>query len=156
MADTFVPIDTQEKFDAAIQKRLDRERAKYSDYDTLKEKAGKYDEIAGKDYEKRLSDMRKELDAANGQVTSLTNRVNAAESALLKGKIAHEYKIPYELSGRLTGNTEDELRKDAETFAKYVSGIAAVPLASTEPAGQDAKNASLKAVLQRLNLKGET
>lgn len=35
---------TQEELDAIIAERLGRERQKYADYDSLKQKAGKYDE----------------------------------------------------------------------------------------------------------------
>ena len=36
---------TQSEMDAIIGERLSRERNKYADYDSLKEKAGKYDEL---------------------------------------------------------------------------------------------------------------
>ena len=151
----FKVINTQEEFDAAIQQRLERERAKFSDYETLKEKAGKYDELAAKNYEKALTDVQGKLDAAKGKVTELTGRAESAEASLLKSRIAHEYQIPFELSGKLTGGTEDELRKDAEAFAKYVGrSTATAPLASTEPVKEDAKTAALKTTLQNLNLSG--
>lgn len=37
----FKVIETQEQLDAIIKSRLDREKAKYSDYDTLAEKIKK-------------------------------------------------------------------------------------------------------------------
>ena len=162
----FKVINTQEEFDAAIKDRLDRERAtvekKYGDYETLKEKAAELDRLKGLDYEGKikdlegkLSDAKSKLDTTTQTVSDLTARAAAAENALLKGKIAHEYKIPYELSGKLSGGTEDELRKDAEAFAKYVgNNTVTAPLASTEPVKEDANKAALKATLQNLNLTG--
>lgn len=39
----FKPIETQEAFDAAIKERLERERAKFADYDELKSGAAAKD-----------------------------------------------------------------------------------------------------------------
>ena len=160
MAD-FKPINTQEEFDAAIQSRLDRERAKFSDYETLKKKAGDYDKLVAQDYEGQLKQTQEQLSKANEAiaghaqiVSDLTKRAEAAESAQLKAKIAHEYKIPFELSGKLTGTNEEEMRRDAESFAKYVGHTAPAPLASTEPAADDTTQAALRGVLQNLNLNG--
>ena len=41
----FKPVESQEALDKIIEHRLARERAKYSDYDDLKTKASKLDEI---------------------------------------------------------------------------------------------------------------
>ena len=41
----FTPITTQEDFDKALGERLGRERDKYSDYDTHKDKSAKYDDL---------------------------------------------------------------------------------------------------------------
>ena len=153
MAD-FKVINTQEEFDAAIQQRLDRERAKYSDYETLQEKARRYDELAAKDYEKTLADVRSQLNAANGKVKELTGRAEQAEAQLLKGRVAHEYRLPFELADRLSGSTEDELRKDAETLSRYMGQARTAPLASTEPVAEDANKAALRTALHNLNLTG--
>ena len=150
----FKAIQTQEEFDVAIQHRLERERAKFSDYEALKEKAGRYDELAAKNYEKALADVQDKLDTAQGRVTELTGRAERAEASLLRSKIAHEYQIPYELAERLSGATEDEMRKDAEALSRYIAKPATAPLASTEPPQQDAKSAALRNMLQNLNMKG--
>lgn len=42
---TYTPPKSQEDFDRIVEGRLARERSKYADYDTLKEKAGKFDEV---------------------------------------------------------------------------------------------------------------
>lgn len=41
----FTPITTQEDFDKALGERLGRERDKYVDYDTHKDKSSKYDDL---------------------------------------------------------------------------------------------------------------
>ena len=76
------------------------------------------------------------------------------ESDSVKTRIAHEAGIPYELAGRLAGEDEDAIRKDAETVAKLLkTGQQPAPLKSTEPGDVDGKRAAMKNVLA--GLKGE-
>lgn len=150
----FKPINTQEEFDTAIQERLDRERRKYADYEDLKRKAGELETLKGKRYEDTIAGLQKQLEEANGKLAGLdelTKRAEGAEIALLKHKIAHESKIPYELAGRLTGTSEEELREDAKTLVKYVGAIRPDPLASNEPAGKNDNDASLRELLNSLS-----
>lgn len=116
----FKVIETQEEFDKAIQSRLkqkDRELAdKYKDYlspdDVTALKA---------DYDKQLQEANtlveeanKKLSTFNDTVSNLTQRAESAENKLLKNKVAYENKLPIELSDRLIGSTEEELKADAE------------------------------------------
>lgn len=41
----FKPVTSQEQFDRMVQERLARERQKYADYDALKSKADRFDEL---------------------------------------------------------------------------------------------------------------
>lgn len=162
----FKAINTQEEFDAAIKDRLDREKAKFADYEELKKKAGEADgyrkqletatakigdlETAAKESAETLANHAKE-------VSELTERATKAERSLLRRKIAEENHIPTSLADRLAGETEEDLRKDAKTFSQYVrTGTA--PLASVEkpvPATEQAvQQAALRGVLQELNLTG--
>lgn len=144
MAD-FKVIETQEEFDKAVGERLRREREKfeekYADYDAVKEKADKYDAFEKDDFPGQLQKANDALKAANEKLAShdqtvseLTARAEAAELSLLKSRIAHESNIPYELSGRLNGKTEDEIKEDAKTFSSFISQKPVPPLHSTDPA----------------------
>lgn len=132
----FKIIETQEDFDKAIQSRLkqkDRELAdKYKDYlspdDVTALKA---------DYDKQLQDANKLVDEANKKlstfdetVSNLTQRAETAENKLLKNKVAYENKLPIELSDRLIGSTEEELKADAEKLSGILKpqGHGAPPL----------------------------
>lgn len=149
----FTPITTQEDFDKAVQSRLEREAKKYADYETLKEKAGKYDSIAGKDYEGQIKKLTDDLKAANDKlaghettVKELTARAEKAEREGLKTKIALENKLPLELAGRINGDTEEAMREDAKALSKYVVNQGAAPLGSTEDSkGGDSSEAALRA-----------
>lgn len=132
----FKIIETQEDFDKAIQSRLkqkDRELAdKYKDYlspdDVTALKA---------DYDKQLEDANKLVEEANQKlstfaetVSNLTQRAETAENKLLKNKVAYENKLPIELSDRLIGSTEEELKADAEKLSGILKpqGHGAPPL----------------------------
>lgn len=134
----FTPIETQEAFDKAIQKRLaqkDRELAdQYKDYLSP-------DDVAAlkADYENKIREAGEAVKAAEGRVkekdttvSELTKRAEAAEVSLLKNKIAYENKLPLELAGRLVGNNEEELKADAETLASLIKPTNTPPLHTGE------------------------
>ena len=155
MAD-FTPITTQEEFDRAISDRIKREREtlekKYSDYADLKSKVADYETQLG-ELKTSLEDSTKKASEHEKTVAELTGKISSYELTSLKTRIAHELGIPYELSGRLTGNDEKELRADAESLSKLVSaGKQTPPLKSTEPP-VDGKDAAYKQLLN--GLKGE-
>lgn len=144
MAELFTPITTQEEFDVAIGKRLERERKtiseQYGDYESLKTKVS--------DYEKQIGDLTKIRDA-------LQTQVKGYETSSVKMRIAYETGIPFELAGRLSGETEEEIRKDAAAMAKFVSKGKYVGGLKSEGGDTDSKKAALKALSEKLTSKGE-
>lgn len=130
----FKVIETQEEFDKAIQSRLkqkDRELAdKYKDY------LSPDDVTALKvDFDKQLQDANKlvketqdKLSTFDETVSNLTKRAEAAEKQVLKNRVAYENKLPIELSERLIGNTEEELKADAEKLSGIIKPNNAPPL----------------------------
>lgn len=142
----FKPINTREEWEAAIA--------------PLKEKADKYDELAGKNLEKQVETLQEKLNAANKTISDdakaaaeLTARVEAAEGAVLRVKVAHANRLPYEMAERLKGATEEELTADAKELAKLVAPPVVAPLASTEPSGVVA-NAADAALMQMASALG--
>lgn len=132
----FKVIETQDELDKIIKSRLaqkDREVAEqYKDYlspdDAKALKA---------DYEKRIEEANKSVKEAQEKlktfdttVSDLTKRAEAAETSLLKNKVANEYKLPLELANRLIGTTEEELKADAESLSGILkpSSAGAPPL----------------------------
>lgn len=152
----FKPINTQEEFDTVIKARLERERAKYADYDDIKAKAAQFDGVQTK-----LTAATAEIDKLKGEakaaadklashdktVADLTDRATKAERSLLRRKVAEDAKLPPFLADRLTGETEEDLRKDAEALAKYVQIPTPTPLATIErpytPGSPEAKEAAI-------------
>lgn len=154
----FKVIETQEDFDRAIQARLsqkDREvTARFKDYLSP-------DDVQGvkADYEKRLEEANKRLEEITAkladhdqEVAKLTARAVSAETDLLKGRVAHEKGVPLELAGRLVGETREDLEKDAETFASFLTPKSAPPLRTSEPGkGASTTDAALASMLSQIN-----
>lgn len=119
MAD-FKPIESQEALDAIIKERLDRNTKSVTD-----EVSKKYQGWISPDDAKKSSDKITELEGKltekDTQISALTTKNNEYAAASLKQRIAHEKNIPFELADRLTGTTEEEIRKDADTFAQYAN-----------------------------------
>lgn len=138
----FTAITTQEEFDKAIQKRLaqkDRElEEKYRDYlapdkvDALKDELNKKLEAANAS----LKEANEKIAGYDKEKADLLSRATSAESSLLKTKIANKHKIPIELADRLTGDTEEALEKDAESFAGYMGPRSRPPQFTNEPNGR--------------------
>lgn len=133
MAD-FKPIETQEAFDAAVA-------------DVKKQYEGW---LSPEDYNAKTSDLANQLEANKTTIADLTAKAKAYESNSLKMRIAHENGIPYELAGKLSGDTEEEIKKDAETLAKFVKNQQPQPLANTEHGHTNGKDAAYKSLLADL------
>ena len=167
----FKAITTQEELDQIIGERLTRDRA--ARQKELSDKYGNLEELA-----KSKKTLEDQVNALNGQIGTLNSQIEGQtkkyadydtkiaeltaaqakvkeyETASVKQRIAHENGIPYELAGRLTGTTEDELKADAKLIAGFIQKKEAPPLASSEQAGvAGTTEAAMKQLLN--SLKGE-
>lgn len=132
----FKVISTQEELDALIKDRIERERKslseKYSDYDELKKRNTEYEAQVSK-----LSEANKAYEAKTAeydkQISDLSLKIKGYETDSAKTRIALEAGLPYEMAGRLSGSTEEEIKKDAEILAKFVSKKETAPIRSGEP-----------------------
>lgn len=103
---------TQAEMNAIIADRLNRERGKYADYETLKDKAAKFDaaEEAGK------TELQKATERANAlqmQVDAFTKAENLRQ---VRQKVSTDTGVPAEL---LSGDTEDTCKAQAEAILKF-------------------------------------
>lgn len=137
---SFETIETQDQLDAIISDRIKREKEtlakKYSDYDDIKSKNADLEKRNG-DLSKELSDTKEKLTGHDNEVEALNSKIKGYESASVKTRIALEVGIPFELAGRLTGDDEDAIRKDAEGIkACFGQKKKTPPLRNTEPEGE--------------------
>ena len=143
----FTPITTQEEFDKAIGDRLKREREtvkkEYADYLSPDDVQKKYEGYLSPD------DVKKKYEGylSPEEAAEKDKKIKGYETNSVKMRIAHEHNIPYELAGRIAGETEEDMKKDAETMAKFLKNKTVAPLASTEPEGMDTKRAAVKKML---------
>ena len=79
-----------------------------------------------------LKNAEEERDKAKNEMTGLESKVKAYETASVKSRIAHELGIPYELANKLSGETEEEIRKDAEALKPFVTQKKTAPLRDPE------------------------
>lgn len=151
------PITTQEQFDEAIKERLSRESKKYEGYTSPKDL-----EKLKADYDKQIGDLNGALSAANEKaakhdqdIAERDAKIKGYETNSVKMRIAHEAGLPYEMYSRLTGETEDEIKKDAESLSKLMkSGTQAPPPASAEKVtATDSTTAAYRGMLK--SMKGD-
>lgn len=130
----FKTIETQEEFDKMIQKRLEQKERevseRFKDYLSPEEVAKIKNEFEGK-IKSANDSLKAERDKSiehSKVVSELEQRAKSAETKWLKGKVAMEKGIPFELADRLIGDTEEELLKDAESVSSLLAPKAAPPL----------------------------
>ena len=152
----FTPITTQDELDKVLAERLKREREtvrkEYAGYLSPEEAAKKYAGYLSPDDEKKKYAGY----LSPEEVAKKDAQIKAYETDAVKTRIARETGIPFELAGRLAGEDEASIKKDAEALAKILGGGKGgkvPPLRSTEPDGAEAEDAAYKAMLD--NLKGE-
>jgi len=103
---------TQTELDTIVRDRLQRERNKYADYDTYKEKAEKFD---------AAEEARKtELQKATERVTALETELNALKKSnevrAIRDQVAKETGVPATL---LTADTEEACKEQAEAIKAF-------------------------------------
>ena len=103
---------TQEELEFEVAKRLTRERSKYSDYEALKEKAAKLDEIEEKN--------KTELERATEKATRLEEELNGIkkknEISSIREKVGKELGVDPSL---LTMESEEDCRSQAQSLLEW-------------------------------------
>lgn len=103
---------TQAEVDRIIGERVAREREKYADYGTLKEKAAKFDEAA----EANKTELQRATERAEELQRKLDAREKADGERAIREKVAAETKVPANL---LTGADEETCRQQAAAILAF-------------------------------------
>ena len=118
----FTPINTEEEFAARV-----------------KEKYGDIENLQG-----QITTLTGERDAANA-------KVKGYETAAMKRRIAQEKGIPAEFADRLTGETEKDLKADADAMAGMLRSVKGpAPIFEPGAPAPDAKTAGMATMLSEL------
>ncbi len=119
--------------------------AKPQDYDNIKEE------------NEQLKNMISELESAAEEYKGYKDQLAEKDSQLkkyelknLKYHVAVEAGIPLALADRLSGETEEEIKADAEKLAGFVNQKSTLPLKTTEPQKVDPKEQAYAKVLENL------
>lgn len=118
-ADGFKAITSQDELNKIFGPRLAAVRSQvesqYADYDDLKTKAAKFDEVE----QANKSELQKALDAAKAaeaKAAQAEAKTAAAELAALRSDVAAAKGVPV---SALTGSTKDELEKAADDLIAW-------------------------------------
>lgn len=103
---------TQAEMDAIISDRLKRDRAKYADYDAMKEKAAKYDEAV----EANKTELQKQTEKAEALQAQLDALTKADEIRRIREKVSNATGVPTTL---LLGETEESCSEQAQAILAY-------------------------------------
>ena len=141
---------TQAEMNAIIEGRLAREREKYSDYDSLKEKAGKFDEIQ----EANKTEIQKANEKAEALAKELESLKASNTIKAAREKVAKETEVPVEL---LTGNDEESCKAQAEAILKFAKpkSYPSTKTTSKQTQAPSAADAAMRQLAHQLFNKGE-
>lgn len=103
---------TQTEMNAIIGERLERERAKYVDYETLKDKASKFDQQE----EASKSDLQKEKERADALQKQVEQMTHANSIREIREKVAKETGVPV---GALAGEDEESCKAQAQAILSF-------------------------------------
>lgn len=150
----FKAIETQEDFDKAIGERLKREqetvRKEYEGFLSPEDVQKKYEGfLSPEDVQEKYKGY-----LSPEQATEKDATIKKYEMKSQKVKIAMSEGIPYELAGKISGDTEEDMRKDAKTLAGFLKKANPYPEYDSEQNNdKKTKEAAMKKMLN--NLKGE-
>ncbi|WP_347031730.1 hypothetical protein [Brevibacterium paucivorans] len=138
----FNPITTQADLDRIVGDRLARERKKYADYNDLKAKAEKLDELEDAN-QSELDKVRKQFESTKAELDELKSAQQVTE---WKNTVAKDTGVPASV---LRGTTEDDIRSHAESLKTLIKSGPVVPTGHMKPAG-DGSDSDVRATVKKL------
>lgn len=103
---------TQEELDLIVKERLGRERSKYADYEDMKEKAAKFDEIS----EASKTELQKATERADKLQAELDRLTKAEEVRGIREEVAKVTGVPVHL---LTAETKEDCEAQANAIMSF-------------------------------------
>lgn len=122
--------------------------AKPEDYDEVKKQKQSLEKEL-QDLQTTLANKDEKYKEYETSISDLTSKVKTYEAKELKLRIAHENQIPFELADRLSGETEEDIKADAEKLSSFVARKQVLPL---KPADTDTATDPYKGLLSGLGL----
>jgi hypothetical protein len=113
----WTPPATQDDLNRIIKERVDRERAKYADYNDLKSKASKFDELT----EAQKSEVQRATERAEALERELNTIRTTQQIATWKSQVAEATGVPADV---LAGSTLEEIQAFGEKLKPLIAGAA--------------------------------
>lgn len=128
----FTTINTQEEFDARVREL--------------------YGDVSG--LQGQVDALTTERDTHASTITQLQGQIKGYETAALKQRIAGEKGLPLEFASRLAGESEADIKADADKMAGLLRAFKGpAPLAEPAPSTENTSRAHLRGLLGKM--KGE-
>lgn len=146
---------TQEELNKIVSERIKRAQAKTEELENRvkeleEERAGLLSTIKANN--QLLIEKDGLISAKEAEFAELQKVSDEYKASQLKAQIAVRNGLPYDLAERLQGSDEESLQADAERLSAFVKQKQVVaPMKSNEPE-VDSSTASMRQVLQQLNL----
>ena len=146
---------TQEELNKIVSERIKRAQAKTEELENRvklleEERAGLLSTIEANNH--LLIEKDGLISAKEAEFAELQKVSDEYKASQLKAQIAVRNGLPYDLAERLQGSDEESLQADAERLSAFVKQKQVVaPMKSNEPE-VDSSTASMRQVLQQLNL----
>ncbi len=138
----FKPIETQEEFEKAVEERLQSAQKQFEGY------------ISPDDFASKTAALNEEISALKASNSELSGKIKACEISSAKIRIANESGIPFELAEMLSGESEKEIRAEAEKLSKYIARSAQpLPKFSGEKPIKSTQEAAYLSMLESINNK---
>src|SRR5690606_38918564 len=134
-----------EKIMSEYGKSINSYKEKIEELEGLSEKVHNYEQQL-KELQNTLKTKEQEL----AQIEELQGKVKSYEIKDLKTRIALQAGIPFELADKLSGETEEEIKADAEKLAGFINQKPTLPLKPTEPENIDPKEQAYSKLLENL------
>lgn len=109
----WTPPASQEELNRIIAERISREKAKYADYNDLKSKASKYDELDAA--------SKSELERANERAAQAERERDAIQSETLRLSVIARHQIPADYHEFIVGGSEEDLEAKAQKVLTLIS-----------------------------------
>ncbi|MBQ0113614.1 MAG: hypothetical protein KBT03_10825 [Bacteroidales bacterium] len=103
---------TQAELDEIVKSRVAKERAKFSDFETLQKKAQKFDEME----EASKSELQKATERAEALQKQIDSMTHDNDVRLVREKVSKETGVPMNL---LSAETEEDCMAQAQGILEY-------------------------------------
>lgn len=151
----FVPIETQEQFDAMVKDRVERaKKSAAKEFETqLKDLEQLKESVTAKETEigtlkAKITDLEAEKKTNGESYQSMQKELSQVKLSALKQRIAIDAGIPLEMADRLNGEDEESIKEDAEKVKGFWGAKHVAPSFKSEEVPTDPAEAGYREMAQ--------